>query len=1207
MGIERPRRWQRRRWARVLRWLCYTGAALLAFWLVRAIVVMVNGAPMDFPPGFNLEEICSDIAPSCGAVTGFALPWLTLAFVTALFFVNRLWFVPRERTRRAKESPHKLVPTAGSVTGEVVGRDELCKVLIDNVHANRDRRPQLIIGGVGTGKTAVMVQLTKLLAEYGATPVAIRLRDVEKTFSFREVARMDFKNQVNARLLSDAEGEKVWRFLRYDDRIVVLADGLEEALTQDKDRDDRIRLAVTQARRDNLPLVIASRPHESLRGMDASVLELEPLSEEAALQYLGSGSSQGDPRRIDWIVETAGVTEAPLYLRIAHELDRERLLGHLVTDDEEAATTVNTRDLDRSALRRNLLDTWRSALTRGRLHGESPLTPSHRQATVALVAALACVGLLKDKLEVKYVDALLDGGESEGTGGEPGQDSGEAEEDVRRRGLPALPVPTRQSDVAAPVDSDEEPDSTWELDEFRTEGLTAWVRKSQERLRRSSYASGVVNTRLAMTVNTRIAATWGAQLGLVEVRGEAVRFQHSVLQAYLGSLPLEDVLDDPGFLDEAFRWPDRPGREMLIAMVLLSRAEAGQQLNEGVTNLASATPGSDNATAVKLVETLHERIEMRFRSGYDNKCLDILAAALEIGTVAPADKRHQLQLVQLAAKNWSRFNAADPRTLEEAKLGFVYRLSEALREVDQRSRKARVKDDSPERKDIVSAYRELFKIGCFEAFSYPVRRAVAEELGAGGTIAFLALRGNFRKALQSLNTDEWMTTGERWRATVMSAWLAPLLLTPDRRDADTAGKSQGRDFTPRRNLEYWIRRVGRPEIRARGGGSEGDEKAGPGGGVRGGGRDEDVHPPNPGSQLVQTQVTHAPDATAAQGPDDQGRLGGAGPEDGDPWLGTYRQLPVPPLPISIEVALARGFRYAANRRERHRQAHADARTHLAEQALELLKRSGFWFSQLTLLQALGLWALPDDADGGGERIPGPSHKGVDGADIRARVHHWVDVAGSLRDEGREPRSQGDAPRTHRFVVEAGELVINALESGRPERFLWVDEHGVTSKIGASAMNRAELRKHQLWIPPSIGWSALDPRAQQLVADVLLLMNLADRGDDVGSREERLMRVNRRDLPPCITTDRAPLDPNRKIGSSEGSRPGKTCPGDCEYGLCPYPPKGNITYHAELTETFCRRQQTLLDHSLRRRAAPWQEIAREDLRQFWREMAARARR
>jgi hypothetical protein len=125
-----------------------------------------------------------------------------------------------------------------------------------------------------------------------------------------------------------------------------------------------------------------------------------------------------------------------------------------------------------------------------------------------------------------------------------------------------------------------------------------------------------------------------------------------------------------------------------------------------------------------------------------------------------------------------------------------------------------------------------------------------------------------------------------------------------------------------------------------------------------------------------------------------------------------------------------------------------------------------------------------------------------------------------------------------------------------------------------------------------------------VADVLILINLADRGDNAGSREERLGRANRRKLPPCLTSDRHLLDPNRMISVAKDSLQGRNCPNHCEFGLCPYPSKGNVNYHAELTEAFCRRQQTLLDHSLRRRTAPWQEMMRHDLRQFWKEMTKR---
>src|SRR6266704_3209657 len=65
------------------------------------------------------------------------------------------------------------------------------------------------------------------------------------------------------------------------------------------------------------------------------------------------------------------------------------------------------------------------------------------------------------------------------------------------------------------------------------------------------------------------------------------------------------------------------------------------------------------------------------------------------------------------------------------------------------------------------------------------------------------------------------------------------------------------------------------------------------------------------------------------------------------------------LPISLEIALAQGFKYAANRRSPHPDDGREARMYLAEQALEMLKGSRFWFSQLTLIQALCLLNMSD--------------------------------------------------------------------------------------------------------------------------------------------------------------------------------------------------------------------------------------------------------
>ena len=116
-------------------------------------------------------------------------------------------------------------------------------------------------------------------------------------------------------------------------------------------------------------------------------------------------------------------------------------------------------------------------------------------------------------------------------------------------------------------------------------------------------------------------------------------------------------------------------------------------------------------------------------------------------------------------------------------------------------------------------------------------------------------------------------------------------------------------------------------------------------------------------------------------------------------------------------------------------------------------------------------------------------------------------------------SSSDSEREHPFLAEARDLAILALEKRQPERFLWIDESGVATKIGARPPHSDAVRKHNLWIPPSVGWSALHPRAQKLVADVLLLLNLIERDGKPDEREQRMRRAMRNDLPPCLSGER----------------------------------------------------------------------------------------
>jgi hypothetical protein len=139
--------------------------------------------------------------------------------------------------------------------------------------------------------------------------------------------------------------------------------------------------------------------------MDATIHELEPLSKDAALAYVAEAGPAEDERRLGWIVETADVADAPLYLQITKEIYRLDLLDQIVPRQAESLGTPGD---DPSKLRVRLLQTWQRAMIRGDLRPDVPLRPEEREAALVWLSALACVGLRDDSLEVR-LDSLVEG------------------------------------------------------------------------------------------------------------------------------------------------------------------------------------------------------------------------------------------------------------------------------------------------------------------------------------------------------------------------------------------------------------------------------------------------------------------------------------------------------------------------------------------------------------------------------------------------------------------------------------------------------------------------------------------------------------------------------------------------------------------------------------------------------------------------------
>jgi hypothetical protein len=298
------------------------------------------------------------------------------------------------------------------------------------------------------------------------------------------------------------------------------------------------------------------------------------------------------------------------------------------------------------------------------------------------------------------------------------------------------------------------------------------------------------------------------------------------------------------------------------------------------------------------------------------------------------------------------------------------------------------------------------------------------------------------------------------------------------------------------------------------------------------------------------------------------------------------------MPLSIEGALAQGFKRAANRRPHHSHENAESRRLLQAHARKMIGSARFWYARLSLVHALTLWEVA--------RIVYPGHPGHEPAEHSD--HHAV-IAGWLRRTGR----RGSEEEQHRFVQEAADLAQRALAARRPERFVWMEEVGVATTVGAQSADRDADATRPLWIPPSAGWTTLDLRAQQLAADVLIVLNLAERDADAEEREDGLAKTNAAELPKCITSERSKhLLPSLTAGMADIPNPGQTCKAHCRVALCPYPPRGRQPYRGELSEAFCRNQLVALRRLNLRRQAPWQGAPRVELRRFWREMERRAR-
>jgi hypothetical protein len=236
----------------------------------------------------------------------------------------------------------------------------------------------------------------------------------------------------------------------------------------------------------------------------------------------------------------------------------------------------------------------------------------------------------------------------------------------------------------------------------------------------------------------------------------------------------------------------------------------------------------------------------------------------------------------------------------------------------------------------------------------------------------------------------------------------------------------------------------------------------------------------------------------------------------------------------LEASVAQGLKADAWEIRVAGSAVPPARVELARRRVEtMLEAPGaFWYSRIQLVHALALLA------GAGEARR---------ADARRTLERIAAATGE-----------------HPFTAEAARLALRSIGAAAWRRDVWDDEGVVVS-----------------------GRCKLSAEAAQLVADVVLVLDLNEQGDEA----QRARFGTRDELPHCLSAspDRAEI-----LGERGCS---------CDFGLCPYERSASESATRDLSKAFCRQQRHV---AKRRTPKRRQRISKARLAAFWQGMEERAR-
>jgi hypothetical protein len=388
---------------RYYRWFAIGIPVFLVLFVILAIVAAVMPWPATLPEGRGFA----------GSLDRSLITPLVLALAAYIYFYFLIAHrATHELLRVAQQAPEQMFPHSPEADSakEVFGRDRLVEEIANGVRSPNSY-PQIVVGGTGSGKTTLLLALASRLAdEHLIVPIVLNLQDKDndlEKYDFTDLAVKRFEQLVDPHIKTEAEADKLWRWMRKGRRIVVLADDLDRS-RQVNDNDPyrtKIRLALEEARRRNLPLVVTTRPSGLPSGLREAPIDLsDPDSElkgtNRAAKYVlrRSGSERKGARGlVKRNIEKGDLLENAFYLSLLASLLQ---VGAL----KEPASG------GRHAVRLELLDADRKRIRSEKIQGKNERGRRDRAlGGIEDLAAAWLVPIDTQTLEAHSLDAVRDG------------------------------------------------------------------------------------------------------------------------------------------------------------------------------------------------------------------------------------------------------------------------------------------------------------------------------------------------------------------------------------------------------------------------------------------------------------------------------------------------------------------------------------------------------------------------------------------------------------------------------------------------------------------------------------------------------------------------------------------------------------------------------------------------------------------------------